>query len=84
MPKSLVDGVLVDITEDQLTSFRYEVRIRDEDIRNKRDVLLAETNWWANSDRTMTQAQIDYRQALRDITSQAGFPENVTWPTKPE
>lgn len=84
MPKALVDGVLVDITEDQLTSFRYEVRIRDEDIRNKRDVLLAETDWWANSDRTMTQAQIDYRQALRDITSQAGFPENVTWPTKPE
>jgi hypothetical protein len=25
-----------------------------------------------------------YRQALRDITSQAGFPYSVTWPTKPE
>lgn len=84
MPKALVDGVLVDITEDELTSFRYEVRIRDEDIRNKRDVLLAETDWWANSDRTMTQAEIDYRQALRDVPQQEGFPVNITWPTKPE
>jgi hypothetical protein len=25
-----------------------------------------------------------YRQALRDITLQPGFPHNVTWPTKPE
>jgi hypothetical protein len=31
----------------------------------------------------MTQAEIDYRQALRDVPAQAGFPENVTWPTKP-
>lgn len=26
----------------------------------------------------------DYRQALLDITDQAGFPDNVVWPTKPE
>ena len=49
-----------------------------------RDELLAETDWWALSDRTMTQAEIDYRQALRDVPAQAGFPFDVTWPTKPE
>jgi hypothetical protein len=32
----------------------------------------------------MTSEQTAYRQALRDITAQAGFPTNVTWPTKPE
>lgn len=29
------------------------------------------------------QVWLDYRQALRDITSQAGFPHNITWPTAP-
>ena len=55
-----------------------------ETIRLERNVLLSSTDWWAASDRTMTAAQTAYRQALRDITSQAGFPHNVTWPTKPE
>ena len=52
--------------------------------RQERNALLAETDWWAVADRTMTQAEIDYRQALRDVPAQAGFPENVIWPTKPE
>ena len=52
-------------------------------VRSLRDEILTETDWWATSDRTMTQAEIDYRQALRDVPAQAGFPENVTWPTKP-
>lgn len=52
-------------------------------IRDKRNALLADTDWWAVSDRTMTQAEIDYRQALRDVPDQEGFPQNVTWPTKP-
>jgi regulator of protease activity HflC (stomatin/prohibitin superfamily) len=51
--------------------------------RAKRDQLLAEVDWWASSDLTMTAEQIAYRQALRDITSQAGFPESIDWPTKP-
>ena len=51
--------------------------------RSQRDRLIAETDWWASSDLTMTKAQIDYRQALRDITSQTGFPESITWPVKP-
>ena len=55
-------------------------------MRKIRNAKLAETDWWAVSDRTMTQAQIDYRQALRDITDNADWPEiNLAdWPTKPE
>ena len=52
-------------------------------IRNKRDQLLAETDWMALSDVTMPTEMQSYRQALRDITGQAGFPYSVTWPTKP-
>ena len=52
-------------------------------LRAKRDELLSETDWWAGSDLTMTQAQIDYRQALRDITDNATSLDDVTWPTKP-
>jgi hypothetical protein len=53
--------------------------------RNKR---LAETDWTvikaleSNTPQNFDMAA--YRQALRDITSQAGFPWNVQWPTKPE
>ena len=54
------------------------------EVRQGRDELIAETDTWALSDRTMTAEQTAYRQALRDITGQAGFPDNITWPTKPE
>jgi uncharacterized protein YqfA (UPF0365 family) len=52
-------------------------------IRSERDFLISETDWWALSDVSMTDAQAEYRQALRDITSQADFPENIVWPIKP-
>lgn len=53
--------------------------------RATRDGLLAETDWWGASDNTMTQAQTDYRQALRDITTHANWPNlaDDDWPTKP-
>ena len=52
-------------------------------VRNKRDQLLNETDWMALSDVTMSAEMTSYRQALRDITDQTGFPYSVTWPTKP-
>ena len=52
--------------------------------RSLRDIRLAETDVWALSDRTMTAEQTAYRQALRDITDQAGFPHDITWPLSPE
>jgi len=45
--------------------------------------LIATTDWWAGSDRTMTAEQTAYRQALRDITASATSLDDVTWPTKP-
>jgi len=53
-------------------------------VRNKRERLLSDTDWMALSDNTMTPAWTSYRQSLRDITEQEGFPFSVEWPTKPE
>lgn len=69
------DGLFVDPTltdEQKLANLRFE-----------RNSLLLETDWWANSDLTMTQEQIDYRQALRDITNTYSDTDSVVWPVKP-
>lgn len=52
-------------------------------IRAERDSRLLATDYHAMSDRTMSDEMRAYRQALRDVPSQSGFPFNVTWPTKP-
>lgn len=52
-------------------------------VRNHRDSLLRRTDWTALSDVTMSTEMATYRQALRDITDQEGFPFSVTWPIKP-
>ena len=60
-------------------------------LREERNRRLQETDWWCCSDQTPTQAQLNYRQALRDLPSnvsptldEQGNLTNVTWPTKPE
>tara|TARA_B100000795_G_C22778174_1_gene431012 strand:- start:1425 stop:1664 length:240 start_codon:yes stop_codon:yes gene_type:complete len=74
MVNVLLDGVVVDmdLPEPQPQT--------EEEGRANRDNLLARTDTWALSDRTMTEAQTAYRQALRDITGQSGFPSNINWP----
>jgi len=52
-------------------------------LRAERDRLITATDWWASSDLTMTKAQKDYRQALRDITKDYNSLDDVKWPTKP-
>jgi len=59
-------------------------------LRLQRDQLLAQTDWWVLPDRTATQAQLEYRQSLRDLPANSS-PEldengnliNVNWPEKP-
>ena len=52
-------------------------------VRSKRNSLLALTDFYALADNTLTTAMAEYRQALKDIPTQAGFPNTITWPTKP-
>lgn len=53
-------------------------------IRSERDAKLAACDWTQVADAPVDQAAwASYRQALRDITEQSGFPETVEWPTQP-
>ena len=53
-------------------------------LREKRNFLLSESDWTQVADAPVDQAAwATYRQALRDIPSQAGFPNEVTWPVEP-
>tara|TARA_R110001592_G_scaffold61921_2_gene189225 strand:- start:2408 stop:2662 length:255 start_codon:yes stop_codon:yes gene_type:complete len=81
--KAYIDGVLVDVTDEDIAATTHKPPATEGETRSKRDELIAETDVWALSDRTMTAEQTAYRQALRDITGQDGFPDNITWPTKP-
>ena len=56
------------------------------ELRSKRNRLLAETDFWGNSDMTMSDDMTTYRQALRDLPAGKDTVdkcENATWPTKP-
>jgi hypothetical protein len=56
-----------------------------DEVRTKRGKLLYESDWTQLPDTPVdSQAWATYRQALRDITSQVGFPESVVWPTPPQ
>jgi hypothetical protein len=87
--RQLVNGVSVEMTE---AEEREYWRLMDEAapkfVRATRDALLAESDWIVimHTERgTNIPAEWEiYRQSLRDITAQPGFPHNVTWPTKPE
>ena len=79
------DGVLVTKAEQEAT---YQQGVDNNAAavnRLERERLIAETDWWASSDFTMTAEQTAYRQALRDITTHANWPhlEDADWPTKP-
>jgi hypothetical protein len=56
------------------------------DLRSRRNRLLAETDFYGNSDVTMSDDMTTYRQALRDLPDGKDTVEkceNATWPTKP-
>ena len=52
-------------------------------LRAERNQRLANTDWWASSDLTMTEAQTAYRQALRDVTDTYTSLDDVVWPEEP-
>lgn len=64
-----------------------EVAQTEEEIRSQRDRLLADTDWTQVLDAPISAESREafrvYRQALRDITEQEGFPADVVWPEMP-
>jgi hypothetical protein len=73
-------------TVDEINAAILEVQaeIPLKQLRAKRNDLITETDWWVLPDRTPTDEQRAYRQALRDITDTYTSLEDVVWPTKPE
>jgi hypothetical protein len=70
--------------EAQLSSAEFDIAI--EKLRAARDKLIAETDYLALSDQTLSDDMRTYRQSLRDITNGLTTVEqvnSVTWPTKP-
>jgi hypothetical protein len=54
-------------------------------IRAERTAKLSASDWTQVADAPVDQAAwATYRQALRDVTGQQGFPWTITWPTQPE
>ena len=74
-------------------TFASETALTEDQVRFMRDKLLAESDWVVTKaveqnaqdglGIQVPQVWLDYRQALRDIPQQPGFPDNVTWPTAP-
>lgn len=55
--------------------------------RNQRNALLAACDWTMLADAPITEPEkeswINYRQQLRDVPDQVGFPQNIVWPSSP-
>lgn len=72
------------IEQHRVAALQRENQIK-QDTREKRNLLLSESDWTQVTDAPVDQAVwAVYRQALRDIPQQDGFPLNVVWPEKPE
>ena len=86
-----IGGTRVQFSDAEETARDAEEKAWDDDannraaarVREERNALLAETDYLALSDVTMSAAWATYRQNLRDIPAQSGFPNSVTYPTKP-
>ena len=89
-----INGNIVQFTAEEETARDNEEAAWDNaaparalaDLRSRRNRLLAETDFWGNSDMTMSDDMTTYRQALRDLPNGKDTVdkcENATWPTKP-
>lgn len=73
LDQSLVDAAAAELVTENAWS----------DLRSKRSKLLAETDYLALSDATLSEDMRTYRQALRDLPANTSDPANPTWPVKP-
>ena len=80
------DGNVVSWDASAVATKETELRTAEDlrQLREERDKRLAETDWWMFSDTaTPSQAQLDYRQALRDITASYSNLDDAVFPSKP-
>jgi len=75
------DEGVIHTVEDQEAAYtaRKDAKAAAE-VRAERDKRLAETDFYALTDVTLSAEMTAYRQALRNVPEQAGFPHNINWP----
>jgi len=95
MAHKIVNGQQVELTADEIAAIAAQEQVwndgafdrKMQDIRQERNRLLADTDYLALSDNTLSSEMTTYRQELRDITEDVTTLEQanaVTFPTKPE
>lgn len=81
------DLIYREVVVSETPDVNARVAAQSNELRSKRDALLTETDWTQLTDTTMddevTVLWQGYRQALRDVPQQQGFPLNVDWPEAP-
>ena len=89
----IVNGVQIDLTPEEIA----EIEAREAEwlagadirkaakVREERNEKLAATDWTQAADvpQSIKDNYASYRQALRDLPTQTGFPWTITWPTQP-
>ena len=73
LDQALVDATAIEIANEQALA----------SLRTNRNRLLAETDYLALVDRTLTDPMKTYRQELRDLPANTPDPANPVWPVKP-
>lgn len=88
--KKIINGEVLDMTQQEINEYLAWSKQNIEDskveaIRDNRNALLAGTDWTQNNDvpPIIKDSYAVYRQALRDVPSQEGFPHNIIWPVSP-
>lgn len=85
--KAVVDPVPKNVNGEWVLGWTLK-HLDPQEARSLRTDMLAASDWVVakayEEGRPVPEAWASYRQALRDITEQAGFPYEVIWPTKPE
>ena len=78
---------ILDLIDEEIAAIQADydadADLRLESFRQERNRRLAETDYLALSDVTMSDEMRTYRQALRDLPANTSDPANPTWPTKP-
>ena len=73
------------LTDAELASLQETTAQKSQNQRNRRDSLLRNSDWTQGADvpTAIKSNWTDYRQKLRDVPAQSGFPETITWPAEP-
>ena len=73
------------LTDAEIAEAQETTAEKAQNQRDQRDSLLKSTDWTQGADvpTAIKSNWTDYRQKLRDVPAQSGFPDSVTWPTQP-